>query len=171
MRSPLWLAVVLGCAVAPAFAGGPKNCVTAEEAAKSPNKDVCITAHVYEVVELQDGTRFLDVCAPQTPDASCHFTIISLREDRRDVGDLFRYRNTDVRIRGTVQPMRGRYGMMLSHSRQFYGGPPKFKPNPKLLRGFQAEQDRRPVYDPNLRSQGGHRAFMDQREQTTRQVK
>ena len=43
-----------------AFAGGPKICMTAEEAAKTPNKDVCVTAHIYEVVELPDGTRFLD---------------------------------------------------------------------------------------------------------------
>ncbi len=86
--------------------------------------------------------------------------IMSLPEDRRDVGDLRNYSNADVRVRGTVRPMRGRFGMMLSHARQFYGGPPKFKPNPKLMRGFDAERDRRPVHDPNLRAQGGRRAFM-----------
>jgi hypothetical protein len=156
---------------ASAFAGGSKNCVTADEAAKELNKDVCITAHIYEVVELPNGTRFLDVCSPQTPDDSCHFTIMSLREDRTEVGDLVKYGNSDVRIRGVVQSMHGRYGMQLSHARQFYGGPPKFKPNPKLLRGFDAEQDRRPVNDPNLHSQGGRRAFMDTRDQTPRSVK
>jgi hypothetical protein len=168
MRWSQWLAVVLLCGCARAYAGGPKNCVTAEQAAKTPNKDVCITAHIYEIVELPNGTRFLDVCAPEMPDESCHFTIMSLREDRNDVGELLRYRNTDVRLRGVVQSMRGRYGMLLSHARQFYGGPPKFKPNPKLLRGFDAERDRRPVSDPNLRSQGGRRAFMDNRDQTSR---
>lgn len=168
MRCPLWLAVAVLCAPALAFAGGPRECVSAEEAAKTPNKDVCITAHIYEVVELSNGTRFLDVCAPELPDESCHFTIMSLREDRNDVGELLRYRNTDVRLRGVVQSMHGRYGMLLSHARQFYGGPPKFKPNPKLLRGFDAERDRRPVSDPNLRSQGGKRAFMDNRDQISR---
>jgi hypothetical protein len=168
MRCPLWLGVVLMCVSAPAFARGPKSCVTADEAAKNPNKDVCITAHIYEIVELPNGTRFLDVCTPETPDESCHFTIMSLPEDRNDVGDLLRFRNADVRIRGTVRPMRGRFGLMLSHARQFYGGPPKFKPNPKLLRGFDAERDRKPVNDPNLRAQGGRRAFMDVRDQTTR---
>ena len=171
MRSRHWLAIFLMCICTRAFAGGPKLCVTAEEAARTPNKEVCITAHIYEVVELPDGTRFLDVCAPDTPDESCHFTIISLREDRSEVGELLRYRGTDVRVRGTVQPMRGRSGMLLSHARQFYGGPPKFKPNPKLLRGFDAEWDRRPVSDPNLRSHGGRRAFMDTREQTARPAK
>jgi hypothetical protein len=168
MRCHVWLAVILVCAPAISFAGGPKSCVTAEEAARTPNKDVCITAHIYEIVELPNGTRFLDVCAPETPDDSCHFTIMSLREDRNDVGELFQYRSTDVRLRGIVQSMHGRYGMLLSHARQFYGGPPKFKPNPKLLRGFDAERDTRPLNDPNLRRQGGRRAFMDNRDQTSR---
>jgi len=171
MRCIIWLAVVLVCSPVLSFAGGPKTCVTADEASKTLNKDVCIAAHIYEVVELPDGTRFLDVCSPQTTDESCHFTIMSLPEDRREVGELRRYRDTDVRVRGMVQAMHGRYGMMLSHARQFYGGPPKFKPNPKLLRGFDAEQDRRPVNDPNLRSQGGRRAFMDMRDQEPRPVK
>ena len=37
--------------------------------------------------------------------------------------------------------------MVLSHARQFYGGPPKFKPNPKLERGFNPEASRPPVND------------------------
>ena len=170
MRCPRLLAVALLCVCVRAFAGGSKACVTAEEAAKTPNKDICITAHIYEIVEMPDGTRFLDVCAPNTPDESCHFTIMSLREDRKEVGDLVKFRNADVHLRGVVQSMRGRYGMQLSHARQF-GGPPKFKPNPKLLRGFDAERDRRPVNDPNMHSQGGRRAFMDLNDQTSRPAK
>src|ERR1035437_667033 len=72
---------------------------------------------------------------------------------------------------GTVQPMHGRSGMMLSNARQFYGGPPKFKPTPRLARGFNAEDTRPPVSDPNLRSQGGRRAFMNTRDQETRPTK
>lgn len=168
MRCPLWLAVVLLCASAQAFAKKPKHCVTAEEASKLLNKDVCITAHVYEIVELPDGTRFLDVCPPGTPDSSCKFTILSLREDRGDVGEPLKYRDTDVHISGVVRPMRGRYGMLLSHARQFYGGPPKFRPNPNLLHGFDADRDSRPVNDPYLRAHGGHRTFMDSSDQTPR---
>jgi hypothetical protein len=154
-----------------ALAGSQKPCVTAEEATKLVNKDVCVTAHIYDVVELPDGTRFLDVCTPQTPDEACRFTIMSLREDRYEVGELRKYRDMDVRIRGIVRPMHGRAGMMLSHARQFYGGPPKFKPNPRLMRGFNADQSRPAIGDPNLRSQGGRRAFMNSREQETRPVK
>jgi hypothetical protein len=145
--------------------------VTTEEAARMVNKDICISAHVYDVVELSDGTRFLDVCSPQTSDDACRFTIVSLREDREDVGELTRYRDADVEVRGVVRPMHGRAGMVLSHARQFYGGPPKFRPNPKLARGFDGEQDRPPIQDPNLRAQGGKRSFMNSRDVETRTAK
>jgi hypothetical protein len=154
-----------------AFAGAQKPCVSAEEAAKMLNKDVCISAHVYDVVELPDGTRFLDVCTPETADEHCQFTIISLWEDRDEVGELTKYRDMDVHVRGIVRPMHGRSGMVLSHARQFYGGPPKFRPNPKLAHGFNAEQDRPPVHDPNLRAQGGRRSFMNTRDQEDRPLK
>ena len=162
--------LLLLVAVSPvlAFASGQKPCVTAEEASKLLNKDVCISAHVYDVVQLPDGTRFLDVCTPQTPDDACRFTVVSLWEDHDEVGELRKYRDMDVHIRGIVRPMHGRAGMVLSHARQLYGGPPKFRPNPMLARGFSAEQSRPPVSDPNLRSQGGGRAFMNSRDQEAR---
>lgn len=135
------------------------------------NKDVCVSAHVYDVVELPDGTRFLDVCAPDTSDDRCRFTILSLWEDREQVGELRRYRDLDVHVRGIVRSMHGRAGIVVSHARQFYGGPPQFKPNSKLVKGFSAEQDRPAVSDPNLRSQGGRRTFMNSRDQETRPAK
>ncbi|HEY2466767.1 MAG TPA: hypothetical protein VGI45_02845 [Terracidiphilus sp.] len=158
--------VVLLCPLV-AFAANPRSCISSDEAAKLANKDVCIQVHVYDVVELPDGTRFLDVCSPDTADAKCGFTIVSLREDREEVGELRKFRDADVHVRGIVRPMHGRSGMVLSHVRQFYGGPPKFKPNPKLLRGFSAEQSKPAIVDPNLRPHGGHRAFMNSREQET----
>ncbi len=149
-------------------AATPKPCVPVDQADKMLNKNTCISAHVYDVVELPDGTRFLDVCSPQTSDDECRFTIVSLPEDRGEVGELRKYRDADVQIRGIVQPMHGRAGMILSHSRQFYGGPPKFKPNPLLARGFSAEEERPPIHDPNLRPQGGRRAFMNTKDRETR---
>ncbi len=148
-----------------ALARKQKPCVTADEAPKLMNKDVCVTAHVYDVVQLKDGTRYLDVCSPQTPDDQCRFTIVSPNEDRDTVGELHKYHDTNVQIRGIVQPMHGRAGMLLSHVRQFNGGPPRFQPNPLLMRGFNADQSLPPVYDPNLRIQGGRRAFMNSRDQ------
>jgi hypothetical protein len=61
--------------------------------------------------------------------------------------------------------------MVLSHARQFYGGPPKFKANPMLARGFSADQSRPPINDPSLRSQGSIRSFMNTRDQETRPSK
>jgi hypothetical protein len=159
-----WVVLLLAIAPGIALAGKPKPCVTAEEATKLVNKDVCVTAHVYEVVELPDGTRFMDICTPDTPDDQCRFTLVSLREDRAEVGELRKYRDMNVHVRGIVRPIHGRAGLVVSHARQFYGGPPKFKPNPKLARGFTAEESRPPVNDPNLHSQGGRRAFMNTRD-------
>jgi hypothetical protein len=166
-----WLVLLIAAAPLPALAGPQKPCVTADQASKLLNKDVCITAHIYDVVQLPDGTRFLDVCTPETTDDACRFTVMSLPEDREEVGELRTYRGRDVEIRGLVRPMHGRAGMMLSHMRQFHGGPPKFKSNPMLARGFNAQQDRPPLNDPNLRSQGGRRAFMNTRDQETRPAK
>jgi hypothetical protein len=161
--------VVLLIALSPGLtlAAKPKSCVTAGQAAQMLNKDVCISAHIYDVVQLPDGTRFLDVCSPETTDEQCGFTVVSFWQDHDEVGELQKYRDMNVQIRGIVEPMHGRAGMVLSHARQFYGGPPKFRANPMLLHGFNGEQERPPVNDPNLRPQGGHRAFMNTREQET----
>ena len=69
-----------------------KSCVNPEDAAKQVNKHVCVDVHVNDVVELADGTRYLDVCAPDTPDEKCGFTIVSLRVDREEVGALREFR-------------------------------------------------------------------------------
>jgi hypothetical protein len=166
LSRPVSFAVSLACAALPALAA-PRHCVAPGDAIQMLNKDICISAHIYDVVQLPDGTRFLDVCSPDTPDAQCRFTVVSLWEDRDDVGELKKYRNMDVQIRGIVRPMHGRAGMVLSHARQFTGGPPKFRPNPMLARGFSADESRPPVTDPNLRSQGGRRAFMNTRDRET----
>jgi hypothetical protein len=166
-----WLVLLLVTVSIPALAAKPRPCLTADQASQMLNKDICINAHVYDVVQLPDGTRFLDICTPQTPDDACRFTILSLWEDRDEVGELRKYRDADVQVRGIVQPMHGRAGMVLSHARQFYGGPPKFKPNPRLARGFSADQSRPPINDPNLSHQGAGRAFMNARDQETRTAK
>ena len=92
--------------------------MTANEATQMMNKDVCITAHVYEVVELPDGTQFLDVCTPETPDEQCRFTIVSFFDDRDLVGGFHKYRNMNVHVRGSC----GRFmeaAMVVSHARSF----------------------------------------------------
>ena len=163
-RSPIIAVLCLLFAPVPVFAGKQKPCVSADDAEKNLNKDVCVQAHVYDVVELPDGTRFLDVCTPETPDDKCRFTIVSLRQDRDTVGDLEKMRDANIEVRGIVAAMHGRSGMVLSHARQFYGGPPKFRPNPALARGFTGDQEKPAVKDPNLRPQGSGRAWMNTKD-------
>lgn len=165
VHAPLLLILLL-CTLS-AWAKKPGPCLTAEQAAQQINQDVCVSVHIYEVVELPDGTRFLDVCPPELPDEQCRFTILSLREDRESVGKLEQYRDHTLQIRGIVQAMHGRSGMLLSHLRQFYGGPPRFRANPLLAHGFTADSSQRPVHDPNLRAQGGQRSFMNTRDRET----
>jgi hypothetical protein len=171
VRSRHWFLLLAMAAPLSGMAASRKPCMPADQASKMLTKDVCISAHVYDVVQLPDGTRFLDVCSPQTPDDACRFTIVSLWEDHDDVGELRKYRDMDIEVRGIVKPMHGRAGMVLSHARQFYGGPPKFKPNPMLARGFSADQSRPPINDPNLRSKGAPRVFMNNRDQEPRPAK
>jgi hypothetical protein len=168
-------ALVIGLVIAlgPTFgyAGSLKSCVPAADAQKYLNKDICIIAHVYDVARLSNGTQFLDVCPPEVLDAQCKFTIVSLRQDSDDVGELAKYRAMNVHVRGIVEPMHGRAGMVLSHARQFDGGPPKFRPNALLVRGFQGDSEGPAVDDPDQRAHGGHRAFMNSRDQESRSVR
>jgi hypothetical protein len=149
MRDLLLILVMLSPA---ALHAGDRRCFVPDEAVKHLNKDICIFAHVYNVVELADGTRFLDVCSADTGDEDCRFSIVSQAGDRADVGDLNALRDKDIEIRGTVRPFAGRSEIELSHVRQLHGGAEKFRPNPALLAGFSAEREKPGINDKSLSS-------------------
>jgi hypothetical protein len=107
------------------------RCLSPDAAAASEGKNVCVSAHVYDVGEL-DGTRFLDVCTPQTADQDCHFFIAIFAADKKDVGDLEALRGTDIQIRGTVRSYQGRMILVLNRRQQLHGGNERFVPNPQL---------------------------------------
>jgi hypothetical protein len=163
----IWLVIFMVIPATLPARGAKKQtaCLTVAQAAQQPNQEICVSAHVYDVVEVGDGTRFLDLCPPDQADAECRFTILSLPADHDDIGDLRRYRDQDVQVRGIVRSTHGRMGIVLSHLRQFTGGPEKFRPNPRLVRGFNGQTDRPPVRDPNLAPTGRHRSFMDHRDE------
>jgi hypothetical protein len=140
----------------PASLHAGRACVAPEEAASHSNKDICVAAHVYNVVDLADGTRIIDVCSPKTADADCRFTIVSLKTDRKDIGDLKHWLDQDIRIRGIVRPVNGRSEIFLSHVRQFHGGSEKFRPNPELMKGFAAGDSKPPVSDPAFKTRSSH---------------
>ena len=114
-------------------------CISPDQALQHVDKNTCVTAHVYRVVDAARGTHFLDVCSPQTPDADCHFFVVSFGRDRKSVGDLQALVNQTIHIRGTVQTIQGRADIVLSSQRQLHGGKEKFHPNPQLVKSFSAE--------------------------------
>ena len=152
----LWLAVVGSCVAAPCRCAGARPCYELPDAGQHLNQDVCVRAHVYDVIELADGTRFLDVCSPETSDEACHFTVISLRQDAKSVGALQALSGQRIEIRGTVHSFAGRSGIILSDARQLHGGAEKFRPNPVLMKGFSAADGKSAFDDPAFKS-GGHR--------------
>ncbi len=94
--------------------------------------------------------RYLDICKPGAPDASCRLTIVSLPADRKEVGTLDHVREQDVELRGVVHGMHGQSVMLLSHARQFRDGPEKFRANPELLGNFLADRAGLGFHDPSV---------------------
>lgn len=103
------------------------------------SSDACIAGHVYDVVTVAGGTRFLDLCSPDTPDESCHVSIVSYKQDRPEVGDLEAFRGKDISVRGALQVFDGRYVVVLNDQRQLHGGAARFTPDPRLMRGYAAD--------------------------------
>ncbi len=134
--------------------GYARTCYPPDEAAAHAEKDICVAAHVYNVVETADGTRYLDVCKPGTADEDCHLAILSMAVDRKEVGELSGLRDQDISLRGTIHVFHGQNTLILSHARQFKDGPEKFRPNPTLLSAFNAGTSQMAVKDPAL---SGHR--------------
>ena len=135
--------------------GYARTCYPPDQAAAHAEKDICVAAHVYNIVEAADGTRFLDVCQPpelnSTPaSGDCNLTILSLALDRKEVGDLLSLREQDIEVRGTVHLFHGQTTLILSHARQLHDGPEKFRPNPTLLATFNAGSGQMPIRDPAL---------------------
>ena len=134
--------------------GYARTCYPPEQAAAHAEKDICLAAHVYNVIESADGTRYLDVCKPGGVDGECSVSILSLAIDKKDVGELASLRNQDIELRGTPHVMHGQTTVILSHARQLKDGPEKFRPNPTLLAAFNAGSGEMPIRDPAL---NGHK--------------
>ena len=151
---PLLLVFLLGPLLVITACFAAKPCYSPEEAADHAGKEICLSAHVYDVSETADGTRYLDLCSPETAENACHFTVISMPEDRGEVGSLDALRNQDMHLRGVVHTMHGQSMMVLSHARQLHDGPEKFRPNPELLAGFSAGNAALGFRDPAM---NGHK--------------
>lgn len=155
----------------PAWAA--QHCYTPQEAREHLGQKVCIEAHVYREINLDDGTRILDLCAPgQTVD--CPFAVVSLNRDRKQVGDLHRLIDRQIMILGKVEPIRERTEILLRHKRQILSvlspeevaelategtTPAKrkhFQANPKLLKSFNASQANAPISGTIFHTSNGY---------------
>lgn len=154
MFRALALTLMLACA-GPLAYGGNKGCLVPNETLAHINKSVCVTAHVYRVVDAANGTHFLDVCSPQTADIDCHFFIVSFPEDEKSLGDLQALAHQTIRIRGTVHTVQGRAEIILSSKQQLHGGKEKFHPNPELVKSFSAENGGQ-AFTPKNGTMGQH---------------
>jgi len=138
MRGKVYFTVFFALTLVHVYAKS-NSCISPEEALQHVGKDVCVTAHVYRVVDAGEGVHFLDVCSPETSDEDCHFFILSLSRDEKSVGDLNALAGREIRIRGTVHTIQGHGEITLSTRNQLHGGKEKFQPNPRLLKSFSAE--------------------------------
>jgi hypothetical protein len=109
------------------------------EATLHASTDACVTGHVFDIVTVEGGTRFLDLCSPDTPDNACHFSIVSYRKDSRKVGDLEQLRGKDIAIRGALLSHDQRLVLVLNDQRQLHGGVPRFTPDARLVHGLSTE--------------------------------
>ncbi len=139
MWNYLPIALTIFATLMPSFAWAKNSCIPADHALQHINKNICVVAHVYRVVDASDGIHFIDVCSPETSDSDCHFFILSLSRDEKSIGDIQALVNQTIHISGTVHTIQGRAEIVLSSEQQLHGGKEKFHPNPQLLKSFSAE--------------------------------
>lgn len=158
--------VALCIAITPALpAYAASRCYAPAAAIRHPHHKLCVKAHVYREIKLEDGTRILDICSPRIPAANCRFAFISLPAESAAVGSLQKYVGKEIKVRGRILPLHGRAEIALSrawqlsiarpplpHSEEARAGSGKFRPNPELLKGFNASQAHMPIADPAFRS-------------------
>lgn len=108
------LAGVLACSGITAQAA--RRCYASAQALHHLHHKACIRAHVYREINLDDGTRILDLCGPDAAD--CEFALVSLDRNRKSVGSLKQFVGTDIEVLGTVEPIRGRAEILLRKAGQ-----------------------------------------------------
>ncbi len=139
-----------------------RRCYSPATAYRHPHRKLCVKAHVYREIQLHDGTRILDVCSPRSSADRCHFAFVSLDTNRSRVGSLQPFVGKEVEVNGKVLPIHGRAEILLSSAKQLRIAAPerrgkevatrvrrgKFHPNPELLKGFNATQNKMPIAGP-----------------------
>lgn len=166
-RGPLFLLALGFSLLAAALpASAARRCYAPGTATRHLHHKVCVKAHVYREIQLNDGTRILDVCSPRTAADRCKFAFVSLNNNRDKVGSLNKYVGQEIEVRGKIRPIHGRAEILLTRAKQVHvvqqrelahnkdSRTPhsRFHPNPQLLKSFNASQGRMPIEAPAFRS-------------------
>ena len=167
-RPLLFLALACGVLAAAPPAHATRRCDSPATARRHLHRKFCVKAHVYQEIDLGDGTRILDICSPRDSAKECHFAFVSLDRDRAAVGSLKPFIGKEIEVRGVILPLHDRAEILLTRAKQIRLAPEehhrkeearvhrsRFHPNPALLKGFNATQSRMPIADPAFR--GGYR--------------
>jgi len=169
-RGPLFsLAIGLSLVAVALPASAARRCYSPGTATRHLHHKVCVKAHVYREISLDDGTRILDICSPRTGSDRCRFAFVSLNSNREKVGSLKKYVGREIEVRGKIRPVHGKAEILLTRARQVHvvqrselarkKDTPvrrsRFHPNPQLLKSFNATRGRMPIADPAFR--GGYR--------------
>ncbi len=169
-RSPLFLFALAWTMLATGLpAHAARRCYSAATAVKHPHRKLCVKAHVYREINLDDGTRILDICSPRSSASRCRFAFVSLSQNRAAVGSLEKYVGKEIEVRGEVSPVHNRAEILLKSAKQVRVAArrrrshrkeesrvrhKRFHPNPELLKSFNASRDRMPIRAPAFR--GGY---------------
>ena len=163
-RRPLFLLALSCLALALALpARAERRCYSPATASRRLHRKLCVKARVYSLIKLDDGARILDVCSARTPPADCRFALVNLNRNRAAVGRLRQFVGKEVEVRGKILPVHGRAEILLTSAKQLRVVQPphqtaqarvrqsRFHPNPTLLKGFNATQNRMPIANPSFR--------------------
>lgn len=105
-----------------------RKCIPFELAPEHIGETACVTGHVLKVQQTKAGTSFLDFCEDYK---TCPFTVIVMRDDLKNVGDVRLLEGKDIEISGKIKKYRGRAEIVLERTAQLFGEAAKLPPLPK----------------------------------------
>ncbi len=105
-----------------------KDCIPFDQAAEHIGKTVCVSGKVLKVAQTNFGSFFLDFCEDYK---KCPFTVVVMRKDLADVGDVRALEGKQIEITGKIKDYRGRAEIVLKDVQQLEGDAGKLPPIPK----------------------------------------
>ncbi|HLH08136.1 MAG TPA: hypothetical protein VKW78_12935 [Terriglobales bacterium] len=114
--------LVLSCSLLSA------KCLPITEAAAKIGREGCVEGKVLTVQPLNGGHFLLNFCEDAT---NCPFSVVTFRNDLRDVGDVRQLEGKNIEIHGQIKEYRGHAEIILKDVRQLRGESAHIPPIPK----------------------------------------